>query len=288
MDDTITQVQDTASHLATTAKRYKRKLNKFQRPPRQSAHVRQEGKQAKPPRQIPHHVSGKKSKAPRVKSNHRRLKNQQKKGKKWNKRYVGQVGYRPAPNPPNTFFSSTLPLHLPYTASTPARRPPRPPGSPPSRPRAKPRPPPGPPPPHRHLPHVKSLPQIRNLEPFHLHEAVAPLHPPPSHVQEVPKPAAHVDHPPSHPHPIQHNFSPVNFNPVHGIQPQLKPLVHSQTIPLPSGPPPRTPGCPQVSFMRLIISPIPFICLSQGSITIPIAQILTSPTNGPTLQTPRL
>ena len=188
------QKSQKASHLAN-AKRYKRKLNKFQRPPRQVAHVRKPSGKAKPPR---------------VKSNHKRLKNQQKKSKKWSKRYVGQVGYGPAP-PPNTFFSSSLPLHLPYTASAPVRRPPRPPGSPPSRPRPAARPPPGPPPRHlphvkslpqiRNLPHVKSLPQIRNLEPFHLHEAVAPAHPPPPQQEEGPKPAAHVDPPPSHPLP---------------------------------------------------------------------------------------
>ena len=217
-----------ASHLAA-AKRYKRKLNKFQRPPRQAAHVRKPSGKAKPPR---------------VKSNHKRLKNQQKKSKKWSKRYVGQVGYGPAP-PPNTFFSSSLPLHLPYTASTPVRRPPRPPGSPPSRPLAvRPRPvarlPPGPPP--GHLPHVKSLPHIRNLQPFLLHEAVAPAHPPPPQEEGSSKPVAHVDHPPSHPHPIQHAFSPINFNPVHVRQPKLKPFVHSNSLPLPSGPPPRTPG----------------------------------------------
>ena len=217
-----------ASHLAN-AKRYKRKLNKFQRPPRQAAHVRKPSGKAKPPR---------------VKSNHKRLKNQQKKSKKWSKRYVGQVGYGPAP-PPNTFFSSSLPLHLPYTASTPVRRPPRPPGSPPSRPLAvRPRPaarlPPGPPP--GHLPHVKSLPHIRNLQPFLLHEAVAPAHPPPPHQGGFTKPAAHVDRPPSHPHPIRHAFSPLNFNPVHVRQPKLKPFVHTSSLPLPSGPPPRTPG----------------------------------------------
>ena len=220
-----------ASHLAN-AKRYKRKLNKFQRPPRQSAHVRKPS-------------SGKANKPPRVKSNHKqRVKNQQKKkSKKWSKRYVGQAGYGPPP-PPNTFFSSSLPLHLPYTASSPVRRPPRPPGSPPSRPRPRPaaRPPPGPPP--RQLPHVKSLPHIRDLQPFLLHEAVSPAHPPPPHPVGSPKPAAHVDHPPSHPHPIQHAFSPINFNPVHtaSLQPKLKPFVHTNSLPLPSGPPPRTPG----------------------------------------------
>ena len=243
-----------ASHLAN-AKRYKRKLNKFQRPPRQAAHVR------KP--------SGK-GKAPRVKSNHKRLKNQQKKSKKWSKRYVGQAGYGPAP-PPNTFFSSNLPLplHLPYTASAPVRRPPRPPGSPPSRPlaaRPRPaaRPPPGPPP--GHLPHVKSLPHIRNLEPFFHHEAVAPAHPPPSH-QESAKPAPHVDHPPAHPHPIQHAFSPINFNPLHeSRQPKLKAFVHTNSLPLPSGPPPRTPGHSQTKLSFYI--PSPFIITTAMTIIV--------------------
>ena len=136
---------------------------------------------------------------PRVKSDY---KSKQRHSKRWNKR---QLPYHPAPN---TFFSPRLPLPLiPYTpGAANSRRPPRP--------------PPG----HHSHPHVKSLPVVRQLEHFHLHEAQPPRHTVTHSLPRI-RPVPHFPRPPSHPSPISHAFTPITFQPL--SQSPVDSFVHS-------------------------------------------------------------